>query len=115
MIFGEDDLTTPVVVSRTSDKCRPTVLRIDAEAEQLRVEFTKGTGTGVDYAPHANDNVTVRNLPDDEDGNPQAQEWDSFMAGSQIATYLRTQPSALTNGEVLRNLATYILQQKGVI
>ena len=114
MSFGEEPLTTPVVVARTSDQCHPTVLRIDGEAKTIRVEFFKGTGTAP-FVQHANDNVTFRNLPDDEDGNPQAQEWDDFMAGTQIADFLRAQPAALTNGAVLKKLATYLLGLEGVI
>ena len=119
MGFNEEMLKAPVVVSHTSDKARPTVLRIDGERKELRVEFTKGSGEGGDYNPRFTDNVTVANTPDtkDEDGNPveQPKEWDDFIAGNQLAAWCRAQPSAVSNGAVLQKLASYILTQKGVI
>jgi len=111
--FPEEPLKTPVVVGYTSDKCKPLVLRLDAPAKTLRLEFSRGGGEP--YFARANDNLTLRNYPDDEEGNPQPQEFTDFMAGTQIAAWCRAQPDAVTNAAVLRKLCQWLLQQKDVI
>jgi len=115
MSFGEETAAAPTVVSHTSDKVHPTVLRIDGEQKQLRVEFTRGEGSGAAYAARYSDNVTVANQPDDEDGDPQPQEWNIFIGGTQIADWVAGPGAGSTNGEVLKKLAVYILGEKGVI
>lgn len=115
MSFGEEDLASPVNVSRTSDKCQPTRLDIRGDEQIVRIEYKNGTGTGAGFAEHSKGNVTVTNLPPDEEGNPQPQEWDILIAGEEIATWCRAQPAAVSNGLVLKKLATFILGEKGVI
>ena len=112
--MGEGELDTPTVVNRTTDRCRVKVLRIDAPARTLRVEFSRGTGLGDDYAEHARDNVTVRNLPDDEDGNQQPQEFDLLMARTDIADWCKAQAESPTNAQVLKKLCEVVLKQKGI-
>jgi len=113
--FPEEPLKTPVVVGYTSDKCKPLVLRLDAPARTLRLEFSRGGGTP--YFARANDNLTLRNHTDPETGepDPERQEFTDFMAGTQIAAWCRAQPDAVTNREVLRKLCLWLLQKKGII
>lgn len=113
--FPTETLKTPVVTSHTADKLKPLVLRIDAVTHVLYLDFAKGDAPGGVFNPRFSDNIQFRNLPDDEDGNPQAQEWDDFMGGTEIAAWCRAQPTAVTNAAVLRKLAQWMLQQKGII
>ena len=113
--FGERPLAKPVVLSRTSNQCRPTRLDIRGDEKILRVEYRSGTGTGNGFTEHSKGNITLANLPDDEDENPQPQEWDDFMSGAEIAAWCKAQPPGTTNGAVLKKLANFLLGQKGVI
>ena len=115
MSFGEEDLKQPVVVSHTSSKCHPTRLDIRGDEKLIRIEFTKGEGTGANYNPRFSDNVTIQNLPPDENDQPQPQEWDILVAGTEIADWCKAQPSSPTNGVVLQKLASCILTKKNVI
>ncbi len=112
--FGEEPLATPVVVSRTSDRCRPTRLDIRANEKLVRIEFEKGEGTGQAFNPHGTDNITIENLTN-EDGTPGVQEWDILISGTEIAQWCRAQPGAVSNGAVLAKFAMFILDRKGVI
>lgn len=115
MSFGEEPLTTPVVVARTSDKCHPTRLDIRGEEHLIRIEFTKGEGEGENYAAHANDNVTIKNEVDAETGEPAAQDWTDFLTGTQMADWAAAQGTPPSNGKLLAKVATYLLTEKGVI
>lgn len=113
--FPEEPLKTPVVVSHTSDVAKPRTIRIDAPSKTIFIEFSKGSVVEGTYVPRYRDTVTLRNYPDDEEGNPQPQEWDAFMGGTQIAQWCRAQPEAVTNAAVLRRMIQWILQQKDII
>jgi hypothetical protein len=95
---------------------KPTVLRIDGEAETIRVDFTKGEGSGAGYVARFSDSVTLRDEVDEEgEPIPEQQFWSDFVAGTEIAAYIRAQPSAITNGAALQKLANHFLSVKGVI
>ena len=113
--FPTEALKTPVVTSHTADVAKPLVLRIDAVASVLRLEFAKGDAPGGTFNPRFSDNIEFRNLPDNDEGEPQPQEFNEFMAGTQIAQWCRAQPDAVTNAAVLRKLCQWMLQQKGII
>lgn len=115
MALGEEVLKAPTTVNRTSDKWRTTVLRVDFGSGTIRVEGTRGTGTGAGYAAHANDNRTFRNLPDDDEGKAQPQEYDVVMAGTALAEAVRAAGAAMTTEDVLAEFARGLLKAKNVI
>lgn len=111
--FGEEPLTTPVVVSRTSDQCRPIRLDIRASEKLIRIEYESGTGTGSNFAAHMKGNITVQNQTN-PDGTPGVQDWDDFMGGTEIVAWCKAQPAGTSNAKVFKKIADFLLGKAGV-
>jgi len=113
MSFPEHDLASPEVTSHTNDKARPKLFTIDAEAKRIYLDFAKGEGTGAGFLQREEDTAVIQNLHDVQ-GVPQLQEWDDFMQGNQIASWVSAQGSP-SNGAILQRLALFVLQEKGIV
>ncbi len=108
-----DDLASAITTTLTADKVVPKVLIVDRVAEKITLTVSKGEVSG-GFTSTFEDSVTLEDTLD-EFGDPLLTQWTDGMAGAQLATWVRAQPSAVSNAAVLRRMAYLILKTKGVV
>ena len=107
------DLATPIDSHLTADKVSPKVLAVDKIAKKITLAFSKGEDSG-GFTSTFEDSVTMEDTVD-ENGDPLLTDYTDGMNGTQLATWVRAQPAAVSNGAVERRFAYLILKAKGVV